>query len=244
MEYLGPYTVGPNDTEENGIYVGDARELSASIPDESVDLIFTDPPYIGNVVHLYEWLGGFASRVLKPNSALLCFFGIGFLDKVLDALKSGGLSYRWLFTVKWVGRPVFYGRIATHAQRCLWLEKGHSVPNSMVKDIWLVSQSSQSRSRYYVKSDSNWNSGSAEWGKDIEVVSIWTAGFIGTKKIVLDPFCGFGTMQAACKMTGNYWLGFDISESAVVSARRRVSNTPVPLFTCIPEQMEFGKALA
>ena len=37
---LGPYLLGPNDTPENGIYTGDARELAKAIPDESVDLIF------------------------------------------------------------------------------------------------------------------------------------------------------------------------------------------------------------
>lgn len=42
---LGSYLLGPNDTEENGIYVGDARELSLGIPDESIDLTVTSPPY-------------------------------------------------------------------------------------------------------------------------------------------------------------------------------------------------------
>ena len=31
--------------ELNKIYCGDARELLRQIPDESVDLVFTDPPY-------------------------------------------------------------------------------------------------------------------------------------------------------------------------------------------------------
>ena len=41
---LGPYDL-------NSIITGDARELSKAIPDASVDLIFTDPPY--NVGFLY-----------------------------------------------------------------------------------------------------------------------------------------------------------------------------------------------
>ena len=235
---LGPYLLGPNDTPENGIYTGDARELAPLIPDESVDLIFTDPPYIGDVVHLYEWLGDFAMRVLKPDSALLCFFGVGFLDSVLPALKLGGLHYRWILTVKWVGRPVFYGRIATHAQRCLWMEKGKSIPQSMIKDIWLVSQTSKSRSRFYVDSESNWNSGKAEWGKDTEVVSVWTHGFISDESIVVDPFCGYGTMQAAAKITNNYWLAFEIDPAVAEQARERVRMTQPPLFVPQPQQVE------
>jgi len=42
---LGQYELGPNDTPENGIYCGDARELAKAIPDESVDLTLTSPPY-------------------------------------------------------------------------------------------------------------------------------------------------------------------------------------------------------
>jgi DNA modification methylase len=42
---LGPYKLGFNSDENVGIYTGDARELSRAIPDESVDLIFTDPVY-------------------------------------------------------------------------------------------------------------------------------------------------------------------------------------------------------
>jgi hypothetical protein len=54
MERLGPYLLGPNDTDENGIYCGDARELAKAIPDESVDLIFTDPIY--DRIDDYRWL--------------------------------------------------------------------------------------------------------------------------------------------------------------------------------------------
>lgn len=54
VDQLGPYLLGPNDTPENGIYTGDARELAKAIPDESVDLIFTDPVY--DRIEDYRWL--------------------------------------------------------------------------------------------------------------------------------------------------------------------------------------------
>ena len=66
---LGPYLLGPNDTSENGIYCGDARELAKAIPDESVDLIFTDPVY--DRIDDYRWLAECASRVLKSSGTLL-----------------------------------------------------------------------------------------------------------------------------------------------------------------------------
>ena len=48
--------------ELNNIYLGDAYELIKQVPDKSVDLIYTDPPY------LYE--SGFGQR-LKEEGRIL-----------------------------------------------------------------------------------------------------------------------------------------------------------------------------
>ena len=40
----------------NEIITGDARELAKDIPDNSIDLIFTDPPYAKEYIPLYGWL--------------------------------------------------------------------------------------------------------------------------------------------------------------------------------------------
>ena len=45
MTEVGPFVTGPNDTTENGIYQGDARELVSLLPPGSVDVVFTDPPF-------------------------------------------------------------------------------------------------------------------------------------------------------------------------------------------------------
>src|SRR5437868_6367545 len=83
---------------QNQIITGDARELAQYIPDESVDLIFTDPVYqdIGD----YVWLVQTAKRILKPNSACLMWQGQQWLAETICALDNerhtGGLTYRWL----------------------------------------------------------------------------------------------------------------------------------------------------
>lgn len=59
-----------NDTSARGVELiyGDAIELAKShIPDGSVDLIFTDPPYPKEYHYCYEWLAYEAVRVLKPR---------------------------------------------------------------------------------------------------------------------------------------------------------------------------------
>lgn len=61
--------------ELNRVYEGDCMELSKGIPDNSIDMIFTDPPYHKEYLHLYEWLATEAERVLKPGGALLTYIG-------------------------------------------------------------------------------------------------------------------------------------------------------------------------
>src|SRR5712692_1712835 len=57
--------------ENLGIITGDFREAGSTVPDNSVQLILTDPPYDGESVPLYAALAKFAARVLMPGG--LCF---------------------------------------------------------------------------------------------------------------------------------------------------------------------------
>jgi site-specific DNA-methyltransferase (cytosine-N4-specific) len=74
-------------TTRGAAYCGKAEELLCGVPDESVNLIFTSPPYAlhfkkdyGNVDqdHYVDWLLGFASgfkRVLRPDGSLVINIG-------------------------------------------------------------------------------------------------------------------------------------------------------------------------
>src|SRR5437762_10705349 len=56
--------------EVQGIHHCDFRTLE--LPDASVDLIFTDPPYDRDSVPLYGDMANIAARVLRPGGSLLC----------------------------------------------------------------------------------------------------------------------------------------------------------------------------
>ena len=72
----------------NYILTGDARDLCKDIPDASIDLIFTDPPYIKEHMHLYQWLSGEASRVLKPDGFLMTYVGTYWKFEAMQMLAS------------------------------------------------------------------------------------------------------------------------------------------------------------
>src|SRR5437660_1379021 len=78
----------------NEIITGDARELAKSIPDESIDLIFTDPPYLQKYLSLYDWLSQEAVRVLKPGGFLLSYIGTYWKADIMASLGRH-LTYYW-----------------------------------------------------------------------------------------------------------------------------------------------------
>jgi DNA modification methylase len=223
--YLGPYLLGPND-ENQGIYTGDARELARAIPDESVDLIFTDPVYQN--IEDYRWLAETAARVLKPDSACLVWCGIGYLDTTIDALNGCNLQYKWLLpTLRPLGvrSAICMKNVFTNWRSLLWFEKGVHYPNGWISDVG------------YSNDGSN-NLHHGKWDKSFNATLKWTSAFVGHDAITLDPFTGGGTVPAVCKMLGRRWLAFEIDPNTAEKARERVRMTQPPLFVMEPEQME------
>lgn len=215
---LGPY-------ELDQIYTGDARELAKAIPDESVDLIFTDPVY--DRIDDYRWLAHLANRILKPNSALLAFCGIGFLPQTIEALQTY-LNYRWSFgAVRPKGFPSgrFFQKGFSNWQCCLWFEIGNSEPILTISDITFSDNGTMMT--YH-----------DEWSKNITPFSHWLGRFVDYGAIILDPFTGGGTVPAVCKMLGRHYLAFEIDPDTAERARQRVANTQPPLLIPQPEQAE------
>jgi len=206
------------------IVTGDCRELSKAIPDASISLVFTDPIYQN--IDDYRWLAETAARVLKSDSALLAFCGIGFLPETHDALRAGGLRYRWRLVIKPVWKLEFHGKLLVGSQECLWYEKG----NSHLYQSQLDVQMSTLKGNHVVDG--------SNWGKSAQVLGRLVAAFSQPGDIIFDPFTGGGTVPAVCKMLGRHYIGFEIDPDTAERARQRVSLTQPPLPMEIPEQMQ------
>ena len=209
---LGPYLLGPNDTPENGIYTGDAKELAKLIPDESVDLIFTDPVY--DRIEDYEWLAQTANRILKPDKSVLCFFGIGYIEDTLKALAKGGCPHKWICAIFVPGAG---SRIAQKAF-CNWqaLAWCGNEPISCISDAQVAYTSTLT--------------GSHQWKKNPAPLTKFLQGFTRVGDNVLDFFCGGGVIPAICNIQKRRWLAFEIDPKTAGLARKRVKDTELPLF--------------
>lgn len=231
MEYLGPYALGPNETQWQGIYTGDARVLAKYIPDESVDLIFTDPVY--ERIEDYRWLAETAKRVLKPGGALLVCYGIGYLPETLAALSSA-LQYRWNFVVYKPNAPSTRGayRVFSKWWGVAWYDVEGSKPEKHVPDVITSNGGGSVRWMDTFKANDH------VWVKNPEPIAYWVEHFTPQGATVLDPFAGGGTVAAVCKQLGRRCLSFEIDQGRAINARVRVCNTQPPLFVLdAPKQL-------
>ena len=226
---LGPYLLGPcDDDPNNGIYTGDARELAKAIPDESVDLIYTDPPYAREFNQVWRDLGHYSPRILKPHGKLLTLCGhyqVPFVIKCLDVLD-------WY----WMGWLIHSGPKRTLAGKwvvcggkpLLFFSKGNPRLEPRKGPWWDTKNSGSRDKRFHV-----WGQPTAYVIQDLRILT-------HEESIILDPFCGGGNLPAACRMFGRRYLAFEIDPDVAETARERVRMTQAPLPGLLVEQGEMG----
>ena len=88
------------------LLLGDFREKGREITDESVDMVFTDPPYAEDALPLWDALGEFAHRILKPGGILLSYAGNLYIPQIHQMLGRH-LQYFWTFAVRHTGGNTF-----------------------------------------------------------------------------------------------------------------------------------------
>lgn len=226
---LGPYLLGPND-ENQGIYIGDARELARAIPDESVDMIFTDPPYPKRFADAFSVLG-VMGRTLKDGRRLLTLCGHYQIPDVLQAIN-GILVYDWIIANAAAGRTaaMFQKRVWATWKPCLVFRRG-SIDNhgNFANDLFTSDREAFKFAKIF-----------HEWGQGAPFFAYYIDRWTRPGDIVLEPFCGGGTTAAVCKQLGRRWLAFEIDPNTAERARERVRNTQPPLFVPEPEQLELA----
>jgi DNA modification methylase len=199
----------------NTITTGDCRELSRLIPDESVDLIFTDPVY--DRIEDYEWLAREAVRVLKPGGDVLVYVWNEVLDEVLIAM--GRLHYRCTIAHYHPGRvrPKFINAGFNLWTPILWLSKNGDKRVRWRDAFQTMPEGLSKRTNTH------------QWAKPQRAIRQGIEAFTQPGGIVYDPFTGGGTVPAVCKMLGRQYIASEIDPDTAERARERVLMTQPPL---------------
>lgn len=194
----------------DGLYLGDFRKIGDKIPDASVDLIFTDPPYDRKAIKLYDGLGEFAARVLRPGGSLIAYIGqIQLPDAVADLSKH--LRYWWTCSCYHSGPTLLrmneYGIVNGWKPMLWFVKETRGDKNTFINDVATGTRE---------KSHHEWQQSEAEARYFIELLTE-PDGF------VVDPFCGGGTTPAACIGLGRRWAAFEIDEANMSRASQRIN---------------------
>jgi len=194
---------------DDGLVHGDFREASLKLPDNSVALIFTDPPYDRDSLPLFADLAGLAARVLVDGGSLVTFAGQYALADIMARINVH-LRFFWICCCLHTGGTEEmreYG-IKVKWKPLLWFVKGkfRRAPTSWIEDLVVSEQQ---------KGLHPWQQSTVEAKHFIEALT-------QPGEIVFDPFCGSGTTAVAAKALGRSWLTCDTEPTCIVTARKRM----------------------
>lgn len=197
---------------------GDFRQLSNTIPNESIELIFTDPPYAAEYVPLYEDLAVIAHDVLKEGCSLVTYVGHYTIPKVIDIMENAGLTYWWPIAV------VLSGSFATHYPKqvtikwkpLLWFVKGANLSTTdFLSDV--------------IKSDT-----------PTKIIHKWEQSMVEAEHIisrltmegqtVFDPMMGSGTTGIAAIQNNRKFMGIEIDSDKFEIANARIGEASHGVF--------------
>jgi len=218
-EYIEIETEKYKELPLNKIILGDALKVLKKIPDKSIDLILTDPPYGLNKVGIKNDcdLGLFYSalndsyRVLKDNSFYITFFSTKFFPKLF---VNNPFEYFWNFVLYCpngrVGSPIGYSKYMS----CIVFKKGEPKMNRRNKDIFVDTPGRM------IEPDEGFIDHPTPKPKTFiaEILKM----FSRENDIVLDPFIGSGSTAMACKLTNRKYIGIEIDEKYYQLASKRL----------------------
>lgn len=193
-----------------GIIHGDFREVAKTIPDKSVSLIFTDPPYDRKTLPSYGDLAQLASRILVPGGSLICYLGQYLIDDVCK-LVTPHMRLWWTLACIHTGtsaRMREYGVVVKWKPMLWFVNKTRGDKLTFVDDLIVSEMQKESH----------------DWQQSTVEAEYYIKKLTSRGDLVFDPFCGGGTTCVAAKQSKRKWISCDIDEDAVSVARSRIKD--------------------
>lgn len=229
----------------NKIIHGDCLEVMKDIPDESIDLIVTDPPY-GIEYQSNKQLGNTRNGHTETTREEHFFdkiknddeFPIDWLEEAYRALKIGGALYTFCHWKVWgdafcavesVGFIVKNMIVLNKSNHGMGDLKGSFAPKHELllfaaKGRHLLS--GEKRPKDVIDVPVKF-SGARRLHPNEKPKSWYEIGVINSSKdgdIVLDPFIGSGTLAELCIEINRNFIGIDLSEEYCEIAKERINN--------------------
>ena len=193
------------------IRLGDFYERSFEIKTDSVDLIFTDPPYDDESISSFERMGEVAARILKPGGSLVTYCGHRQIFAAGEMLSKHLRFWQPLCCLHTgsgqLARLTEYG-VIVRFKPMLWFVKGtRSDKQTFVENVVASGGA-----------EKDWH----EWQQTESDAAYFIDALSPIGGLVVDFFAGGGTTIVAAKRLGRIGLGFEIDLKHFRSAMKRI----------------------
>ncbi len=189
------------------------------VPNNTAALVFADPPYARELVHLYRDLGAFAARVLPPGGSVVTYSGNGHLFDVQPLIAESGLRFWWTcIALHFDPETQDPARRTNQFQRM----REHGVMVCYKSLLWFVKERHRHggfvRDAVYAPREKDLH----PWQQPVGIAKHFIEALTEPGDLVVDPFAGSGTTLVAAKELGRRWIGFEIDSETAKSARARL----------------------
>lgn len=192
------------------LLAGDFQTRLADLPDASVDLIVTDPPYPTESLPLWLDLAEMAARVLGPRGLLFAWSGQIHLPQVMAHLDEH-LQYGWIFALHMphgLNSRIMGRHIIQSWKPVLAYSPGPWPSGEWGADVLMSPKAEKDRHR--------WQQTAAPAQRLIERYS-------PPDGLVIDPFTGTGTFGWAARQAGRRFIGCEPDAGRFAQTARRLS---------------------
>ena len=222
--------------------LGDAKELIKQLPDRSVDLIFTDPPYnlspysTGNIKMSWrkefnndlaewdkenfiplEWADEFR-RILKPTGNIFAFCSYNLIGKWHEAFDPLFDTFQFVVWHKTNPPPKLYRAGFLNSCElivCMW-NKGHIWNFGRQSEMHNFIESPICMGRERVKNPTHPTQKPLKvLNKIIEIAS-------HQSDVVFDPFMGVGSTGVSAVQLSRNFIGFEVNPEYFAVAKKRI----------------------
>lgn len=208
------------------LFNGDCLELMKGIPDESIDMVLTDPPYgvafqSGHRKIRYEkikgdqsldWLDDFIEeifRVSKNNTAHYMFCSFHRIDIFKQAIQK---RFKVKNIITWVKNNIsmgdLKGNFAPKTEFIIFFQKGRRLINGRRDSN--VFEFNKTRNELHPTQ------------KPVDMTEYMISKFSDEGNVILDPFMGSGTTGVACVNTNRNFIGMELDEDYFKIAKERI----------------------
>lgn len=205
----------------NRIIEGDSADVLNTIPEGTIDLVVTDPPYLVNyrdrtgrslrnddnadgVMPVFAPM----ARAMKRDSYAVCFAGWSALPQFTQAWDAAGL--RIVSQIIWQ---------KNYASRKGFTEYRH-------ESAFVLAKGNPAKPAHPLPSVMDWvYSGNRRHPteKAVEIIAPLIRCFSKQGDLVCDPFSGSGSTSVAAALNGRDYLGIDIDAQHVATAKARLA---------------------